>query len=214
MLADGSRRERDERGRYMAGERIRYDGSDTGYPQFRPYQPGERGFKHEGEFGNIPREMRRGDRYAGMYDGGNMGFGANDYDAPYGHSGKHSIPDFRAGGTFWMDGGEARPLDRVTAERWVKSMKNADKRHPQGGKWSIEEVKPFIRKLGMPADEETLVEFYAAMNAMYSDFGEVCEAFGVNTAEYYACLAKAWLEDEDAVEDKAAMYYHCIVKHD
>jgi len=28
----------------------------------------------------------------------------------------------------------------------------------------------------------------------------------------FACLAKAWLEDADAVEDKAAKYYKYIVK--
>ena len=29
----------------------------------------------------------------------------------------------------------------------------------------------------------------------------------------YACLAKAWIKDEDAVPDKAAAYYRYIVQH-
>lgn len=214
------RRRRDERGRYMVDtppdERIKYDGSDTGYPDFRPMQPGERGFKHEGEYGNIPRkEARRMDPervYGGMYDGGGIGFG-NHYDE---HAAK-GRKTLRAGGVMWTepmeDGGndEDEMLDRVTAERWVKAMENSDKDHPHGGRWTMEETKAHGKKCGVTEDKQ--VEFYAVMNAMYSDFYEALSRFGIKQPEVYACLAKAWMDDKDAVDNKAAMYYKYIVKH-
>lgn len=207
------RRRRDSRGRYMAmeedsPERIHYDGTDTGYPEFRPYEPGERGFKKEGEFGNIPRKSRIVD---GLYDGGGMGFG---YEPPSNHYGKHHEKPVKAGGTFWMDNGdEDEPLDRVTAERWVKSMEAPDnQQHPRGGRWTMEETNKYAEKVGLPMDEQKRVEFYAIMNARYMDDGMVLKKFGLTDPMVFACLAKAWLEDADAVEDKAAKYYKYIVK--
>lgn len=208
------RRRRDSRGRYMAmeedsPERIRYDGTDTGYPEFRPYEPGERGFKHEGEFGNIPRKNRMENS---LYDGGGMGFGTQS------HYGKHhEHKPVQAGGTFWMerkvDENEVEPLDRVTAERWVKSMENPENdKHPRGGRWSMEETNTFAKKVGMPEDEQCLIEFYAIMNARYMDDGVVLKRFGVTDPMAFAYLAKAWIEDADAVEDKTAKYYKYIVK--
>ena len=51
------------------------------------------------------------------------------------------------------------------------------------------------------------------MNAMYSDYCKVAKRYGVDRPEFFAEMAKAWLEDKDAVPNKAAMYYDCIVKH-
>lgn len=203
------RRRRDSRGRYMAmeeesPERIKYDGSDTGYPEFRPYEPGERGFKKEGEFGNIPRKSRIVD---GLYDGGGMGFG---YEPPRDHYGKHHEHEMMRGEVEWD---EDEKLDRVTAERWVKSMVAPDnQQHPRGGKWTIEDTNKYADKVGLPQDEQKRVEFYAIMNARYMDDGMVLKKFGLTDPMVFACLAKAWLEDADAVEDKAAKYYKYIVK--
>ena len=44
-------------------------------------------------------------------------------------------------------------------------------------------------------------------------FWSVAKKHGVNKMDFYADLAKAWLEDEDAVEDKAGKYFQYIVKH-
>lgn len=50
------------------------------------------------------------------------------------------------------------------------------------------------------------------MNAMYSDYAAVAKKFGVTSPEFYACMAKAWMEDKDAKEDKTALYYRYIVE--
>lgn len=57
------------------------------------------------------------------------------------------------------------------------------------------------------------MEFYAAMNMLYSNFGEVFKKHDVATMIFYVDMAKAFLEDEDAVKDKMEKYYRYIVKH-
>lgn len=56
------------------------------------------------------------------------------------------------------------------------------------------------------------IEFWCAMNAVYSDFCEVLMDHGCTGTDLYLDLAKAWLEDKDAVPDKARVYYECIVE--
>ena len=204
------RRRRDSRGRYMTRmepnpQPLRYDGSDTGYPEDDPIQPGERGFKREGEFGNIPRKMPMRNS---LYDGGEMGFGV-----PRNHYGKHAEHKSAHEGAAYWDEDEVEPLDRVTAERWVREMVSPDnQQHPRGGRWTMEETNKYADRVDLPPDEQKRVEFYAIMNARYMDDGMVLKKFGVTDPMVFACLAKAWLEDADAVDDKAAKYYKYIVK--
>jgi hypothetical protein len=49
---------------------------------------------------------------------------------------------------------------------------------------------------------------------MASDYGKVAKKYGVDKADFYADLAKAWLDDKDAVPGKAMIYYDCIVQHE
>lgn len=49
------------------------------------------------------------------------------------------------------------------------------------------------------------------MNMLYSDYGSVAKKFGVDNADFFACLAEAFLND-DAVENKLAAFYDCIVE--
>ncbi len=51
------------------------------------------------------------------------------------------------------------------------------------------------------------------MNMLYSNFGEVFKKHDVATMIFYVDMAKAFLEDEDAVKDKMEKYYRYIVKH-
>lgn len=105
-------------------------------------------------------------------------------------------------------------FDRQTAEKWVRSMRNEDKVHPVGGKWSPDMLKPLAQKYGIPTDGKRFWEFYAMTNAMYSDYGEVARKFGITSPEFYVCMAKAWMNDKDAEPDKTALYYEHIVKKD
>ena len=66
----------------------------------------------------------------------------------------------------------------------------------------------FIMPKGIPN------KWHAIMCAMYSDFCEVAKKYGLGgNAEFYADMAHAWLDDKDAVEDKAAAYYCYVVQH-
>ena len=109
-------------------------------------------------------------------------------------------------------GMEPMEFDRETAENWVRNMRNEDKAHPVGGKWSPDMLKPLAMKYGIPTDGARFWEFYAMANAMYSDYGEVARKFGITSPEFYACMARAWMDDADAEPDKTALYYEYIVK--
>lgn len=103
-------------------------------------------------------------------------------------------------------------FDQHMAEAWVTGMQNADPALPHGAKWTPEALKPLAQKYGIPTDGERFWAFWAVTNAMYSDYGEVAKKFGVVSPEFYAHMAKAWLEDKDANPGKAALYYKYVVK--
>ncbi|MFR4278318.1 MAG: hypothetical protein ACLT2D_05050 [Oscillospiraceae bacterium] len=93
------------------------------------------------------------------------------------------------------------------AEKWVGGMKNAD--GTVGAKWAPDHVLKMMHERGIDCDP---IEFWCAMNAVYSDFCEVLMDHGCTGTDLYLDLAKAWLEDKDAVPDKARVYYECIVE--
>ena len=93
------------------------------------------------------------------------------------------------------------------AEKWVGGMKNAD--GTVGAKWAPDHVLKMMHERGIDCDP---IEFWCAMNAVYSDFCEVLMDHGCSGTDLYLDLAKAWLEDKDAVPDKARVYYECIVE--
>lgn len=119
----------------------------------------------------------------------------------------------RAGGTFWMDTPDkSQEMTRETAEKWVAAMHNEDPEKPKGGKWTPDEIRPLAQKYSIPTDGPAYWEFYAMVNAMYSDYSEVAKKFGVKTPDFFAEMAKAWLSDKDARDDKTEVYYRDIVK--
>lgn len=210
-------RYRGKDGRWRAGTRSEYDDSPhMSEYDGRPTRMGE----YDGGWHEPPRndEDEKGRKYKievlpNSYEqpqGGDyrtsrqIGFGArNNMDDTH-----HTEPHMR--GRSGMD--EGRDFDRETAEHWVRSMRNEDKAHPTGGKWSADSLRPMAQKYGIPTDGAKFWEFYAMTNAMYSDYAEVAKKFGITSPEFYACMAKAWLEDEDAEPDKTALYYEYIVK--
>ncbi|MDY4007468.1 MAG: hypothetical protein SOY94_01215 [Candidatus Limiplasma sp.] len=197
-------------------EREEYEMRDYGhYPPEEPMRYGRvESRRVPPEYPKYP-DMRRN----GLYDGGGIGFGSGERrdEQPKGHyqerEGRENGTTVQAGGTFWMEPAkENARFDRSVAEKWVSGMEGTDPAHPHGGKWSPEEIKPLAQKMGIRVDEEKFWEFYAMMNAMYSDYAAVAKKFGVTSPEFYACMAKAWMEDKDAKEDKTALYYRYIVE--
>lgn len=104
-------------------------------------------------------------------------------------------------------------MSRQLAEEWVSGMKNVDQNTPTGGKWSPDQIRTLLQKRGETMDDEKFWAFYAVMNAMYSDYYEVAKRYNAVQPEFFADMAKAFLDDKDAVPDKSARYYECIVEH-
>lgn len=101
------------------------------------------------------------------------------------------------------------PLDAEAAETWGTRMDNADGTH--GAHWTMDQVRQLMAQRGINCP---LPAFYAALNAMYSDYVGVAKKHGVGgSMDYYVDMALAWLDDKDAVPDKAAAYWQYIVKH-
>ena len=92
-------------------------------------------------------------------------------------------------------------LDYETAKKWVEKM---------GEHFPFEKAKAIMQKVD--AMECNPIEFWAVINSLHSDYGNVLEEFDMAKPEVYGALAKAWLEDEDAVENKIIEYLDCIVK--
>lgn len=90
---------------------------------------------------------------------------------------------------------------------WVASMENADGTH--GGHWTMEQTEQVRQQKKFDCDP---LMFYAAMNMMYSDYCKAAEKAGASSVDFYAYMAKAFLEDQDAMPHKLARYYHYIAE--
>lgn len=105
---------------------------------------------------------------------------------------------------------ESATMDRETVTKWVNAMVDAD--GITGGKYSWHQTQQHALNMGITGEQRKL-EFYWAMNAMYADYHKAGKKFGVDTPEFYAFLAKLFIEDPDAVEDKVLEYVKHIAKH-
>ena len=100
-------------------------------------------------------------------------------------------------------------FDKHMADEWMAGIKNEDGR--QGPRWSEEQTKQVMKQRGIDCDP---LEFYVAMNLMYADYGKVFSKYGMgDRTEFYADMAKAFIDDKDAVDNKLAMYYEYIVEN-
>lgn len=99
------------------------------------------------------------------------------------------------------------PLTRERAERWVKSMTN--EAGTPGQHWTFDQAKQLMTRHGLQDDP---VEFYAALNMMYSDYSKAAQKLGVDKDDFYALMAHAFLDDPDAPGDKLARYCEYIAQ--
>lgn len=157
--------------------------------------------------------MSRGD--AGMY-APRMPRSNRDEDEDWGEQRGMSPIGFRMGGHSHHDkvvpmrGHAAENMDRLdreTADEWMSKLHNTD--GTRGPHWTMEQVKQVAKQKGLSVEP---VELYAVLNALYSDYDHVLKKHGVSNIDVYVDLAKAWIDDKDAVPNKALMYYECIVK--
>lgn len=102
-------------------------------------------------------------------------------------------------------------LDKETVMRWVENMEDGE--GVKGGKYTWHQAQQYAMNMGITG-QQRLLEFYWAMNAMYADYAKVAKKFGVDKPEFYAHLAKCFIEDPDAVDNKVEEYYNHVVKHE
>ena len=220
--------------------RAEYDGGMTGnydrrgrehydngrYAPMGNYMPRE-----SGDIENRRGQRRGGDgRYRAEGNGGmrsvydddeeyrmnTIGFGNRDYPEPVWQTGGAQIDnggsremEHRSGtkehGGAYAENGE---FTEHMAKEWTARMKNGD--GTTGAHWPMEQVKQLMQQRGINADP---VEFFAVLNSVYSDYYTVAKKHNVHNIDFYIDIAKAWLDDKDAVPDKAAAYYEYVVKH-
>lgn len=118
--------------------------------------------------------------------------------------GHGKVTEMHRGGSRMM---ESRKLDKATAEEWMRSMKNED--GTTGPHWSMEAAKQVMAQKGVTGEP---VEFWVTLNMVYSDYCKVAKKLGLNTMDFYVEMAKAFLDDKDAGDDKLMRYYEYVVK--
>lgn len=102
----------------------------------------------------------------------------------------------------------ANEFTHETAKEWTSSMHNED--GTKGPHWTMEQVKQVMSQRGIKHDPAV---FWAILNSMYSDYCAVFKKHGVNNMDFYVDMASAWINDKDAVKDKAGAYFEYVVKH-
>ena len=210
--------------REMERKRAEQDGERMTHGRDEPWEPERRAMTYTQPYGKP--NMRGG------YDGEmpmdrRMGFGEHDdYDRDMrrrrsdgtwmnygGHSEGNEEP-IRFGGMVAMRGGKDKSYQKMTremAEEWVDNMRGDDPAVAYGGKWTAEQIKPIATKYGVPTEGERFWTFYAVMNAMYSDYYAVAKKYNTLNPDFFADLAMAFINDRDAVKNKATVYYECVV---
>lgn len=98
-------------------------------------------------------------------------------------------------------------------QKWLKEMENED--GTRGAHWTKEQTTPLAKAHGVMLNEDVDETIWnLVMNIMYSDNCKTAKKYGVDKPDYYADLAKDWLEDEDGLQgrEKVSAYYENIVK--
>lgn len=98
------------------------------------------------------------------------------------------------------------------AKEWAAKMKNSD--GTDGAHWTISQTSDVAERIGVKFEHIRDYEWWVTMNMIYSDYYAAAKHNGVDSAEFYGDMAKAFLFDEDggAPSRKLAEYYHSIAE--
>ena len=113
----------------------------------------------------------------------------------------------KLGGDHFRESTKMIEFTEDDAKEWTARMENTD--GTTGPHWPMAQTTAVMVSRGYHYDPAV---WYAAMNMVYSDYFSVAKKHGVNTVEFYADMAEAFLDDKDAggPEEKISAYYHCI----
>jgi hypothetical protein len=199
-------------------EPMRYEngGAGTNMPEnnrYTGYNEGGRYVGYNGGNGGNGMEYRGGayNAYNGQYpppmyeypESRRIGFGGNSETK--GDRSEMNSRNIFFGGSHHRKHSDGE-ITKEKAQKWTKQMKNSD--GSTGAHWDFAQTKALGEKLGINVDP---VEFYVAVNMMYSDYCGVAKKFGLDTADFYGHMAKAFLEDKDAGPDKLKNYFEEVV---
>ena len=101
--------------------------------------------------------------------------------------------------------GGMEKVDEQHARKWVKKMHNAD--GGSGGHFNEEKAEELRHQFYPEGDKW---EWFVAINMMHSDYAHVAKKMNADKDEFYACMAKAFLDDPDAGEGKLMKYMKYI----
>lgn len=160
-------------------------------------------------------EMRRRPmNRIGFALGGEGDSSPTEFDHEYRMDGGYSAASEmeRHGGSGYSQGkasaGGVAPFNKELAEKWMQGLKNAD--GSKGPHWTMEQAKQVMAQKGISLDP---VQFWAALNAVYSDYSEVFRKHGAgDKLDFYVDMAKAFVQDTDAMPEKLSRYYEYVVK--
>lgn len=99
-------------------------------------------------------------------------------------------------------------LDEQTAHEWMENLQNED--GTKGPHWTKEQTTQVMKQKNINCDP---LEFWVAMNAMYSDYYGVAKKMNVNNVDFYAFMAKAFISDKDSQPNRLTNYYEYVAKH-
>lgn len=104
-------------------------------------------------------------------------------------------------------------LTESICKSWIKSMAVTDGAdRTTGEKWSIDQTTEVGNKLQNNWNVINKWEWYAVMNAWYSDYYKTAKEFEVeNEAEFFGMLAMDFFFDEDAKCKNPFNYYFTFV---
>lgn len=207
------RRRRDSRGRYMGGDdgtRMEYGASEAyrpwPEPHIPPYLNDRQRMEHE------PQRMRD-KNIVNIRDYQDkrrtIGFEQDGADPRRMHSGQMSG---RLEGIVVAEG--HGKLTREKAEKWVKTMHGSDPK-VRGEMWSYDDAKVLAEERGIPTDGQDMIDFYVVLNMVYNDYAKVAKDHGIDTEDYFADLACAWLYDPDGKPpmEKLLAYKQYVIPH-
>lgn len=244
MQAADDRRRRDERGRYMDGGRggnqYPSETRNTMETMTRPMWPltnmggemrrrnaGENGSRMGGEGWFVWDNANQPDHLApSRYGQPGMNYGEGDnvvnmrtYDrrrnsmTPESHMhGEEKNHHMMHGGKIGFgEQDHEKHMTREKAEKWIRSMLTPDGKPLQPVPMS--EIQRIAPNYGV-SGEKDMLEMWVVVNMMKSDYQDIGKKYAGDAVDFYAGLAKDWLDDKDAVEDKLQMYKKYIVETD
>ena len=213
MLMAQSRRSGDgrnpygSRGGYVSNRRPRgrdRDMDDYGMPKGDYRRGGMPPMRDYNDY-DMRGDMRRMDY--GSYD-----MRGRDYGDDYA---EHDYADY--GMDYGMrDYGEMEygKMSHKDIENWKRHIKNQD--GTIGEHFKKDQVMQAALQIGVNPEEYGNDHIFGlVMNMMYSDYCAVAKKFGLDRPDFYAELAKAFLNDKDFEgdpEEKVYLYYKCIAE--